>query len=887
MQSTPPPSPSSSPDDAIARVGDLAAAAADTASQPGSAVVPSGIGEAEAVKAGMVERRAALLRQKQEVEQAAAEAKALVQAKVKEMERKLAEQLALLQPALDQLAVLSDGVDALNIYLGRYEEIITLLEGERAPADTPVSVRQLVLAMDEESLLFVDRDGMDFRDIDAFADWLSRDPSHLDTLLPEAKGIVALIPRRSRKNYADPWLQNQADAANAQTYWLIRNGAAAFLTSAPFTVGRHTVPTPKEFTDMFIVKGRFGQPDRKLEPGSEEWMKAEKQADQRTRHYMKVALLLQGLLDRTAVLHPHDGVSFLDQAQYDAGRVRVVLDGENALTDGRPSFRAWRSERVAAMHSGMRVIGAFSSRMQLFDTRDHGAQVRPKGSSPQNMTPYNVRASSRAYYDWEFTFERTEKIFDEESYTWRLPKTKATGYLSNSDGWWLPLDAITEDEIRYYMGSRTQRHEYLDMIPALRAALAVKEAEHEAEAPFRAALIDAIARETALDSSDVLADELITWYKTANQHHRALTGDDAKAAKVILAEARRRARGDSKDAERVAALLAKHPTAMAVARRSSDFIVAVPEQRTYAGATQNVFCRLHIYTLSGALKDTREWVTLTRAQVARWTILHADETWDGWSFNPDLQHYYTDDELTCVIDYLRSRYPDMFLCRVEPGAKGTLGANGQAYAWNGDKGLRALTFYVKRNRDSTVRVDESYSGMVRSSHNWDAPAWRTRWSGEAKPDSNLWVDAGIEALAFAEWQAHVEASKRDRNARDRAISVASKLERVWEAAAEEQVKARFVEDFGDATLWEGHRKALTLPRYPHRWEGDAGFRERLTDLYMLDPEVDVTGLTVAEILALADEQGAPRRGTDPRAYSRVAYPPVDESLLPLVPLPQK
>ena len=877
--------PPQSPDDAIARVGDLAAAAAHLAVQPGSAVVPTGVGQAEAVKAGMVEQRAALLRQKQEVENAAAEAKALVEAKVAEMQARLAEQLELLKPALEQLELLKDGVDAMNIYLGRDEEIIPLIDGERAPAGTVISVRQYVLAMDEESMLFADKDGMDFRDIDEFADWLRRDPEHLDTLLPEQKGIVALIPRRARKHYEDPWLAIQADVANALTYWLIRNGEAAWLTTAPFTVGKHTVPTPKEFTDLFIRKGRFGEPDEKLVPGTDAWVKAERHADARTRHYMKVALLLQGLIDRTTVLHPHDGISLLEQSTYDSGKARVILDGENSLTDGRPSFKTWRTSKIEAMHPGMRVIGAFATKMRTHAGRDEAAAVRPSGATPKNMVPYNVRGSGRSFYDWEFMFERSDRIFDEKTWSYHDPKKRATGYLSNSDGWWLPLDTITEDEIAYYMGSRVHRHEYLDMIPVLKVALAVKQAEREAEEPFRTALVGVLSREADLDASEAAADELIAWFKTANQHHRALTEDDTKASRVILAEARRRARGESSDGDRVTNLRALHPGAMVVARRSSDFVVAVPEERVYPTADTNVFARLHFYTPAGKLKETREWVALTRAQVGRWTVIHKTPTWDAWKFNADPQHYYTDDELTWVIDGLRARYPHLFLVRIAPRPGVFTCASGTAYEWTDEHGLRDTSIYVKREKGSVV-FSETTSRMIPTRSDSNGPHWRTRYYGESGPDKNLWLDEVIESKALAQWEAENAESKRQREARDHAISVSSRLERVWEDAAEEQVKARFVEDFGDVGLWEGHRKTIRLPEYPHRWKGDEGFRERLTDLFLLDADAEIAGLTVAEILALADERGATRRDGEGGYGRRVTYTAVDESLLHLVPVPR-
>ena len=150
----------------------------------------------------------------------------------------------------------------------------------------------------------------------------------------------------------------------------------------------------------------------------------------------------------------------------------------------------------------------------------------------------------------------------------------------------------------------------------------------------------------------------------------------------------------------------------------------------------------------------------------------------------------------------------------------------------------------------------------------DQPHWETRWSGEAGPAFDIWRDEHIAAQARAVWQAERDKTAAHRAARDRAIAVASKLEKVWEAQAEEQVEARFLEDYGDASLWDGHRKTIKLPHYPHRWSGDKVFREKLTDLYVADPDLDVTGMTVAAILDLA--------GT--------SHDQVDESLLDLVPV---
>ena len=37
--------------------------------------------------------------------------------------------------------------------------------------------------------------GIDARSIEQFDEWLLADPAHLDQVLPEAKGVVVLVPR--------------------------------------------------------------------------------------------------------------------------------------------------------------------------------------------------------------------------------------------------------------------------------------------------------------------------------------------------------------------------------------------------------------------------------------------------------------------------------------------------------------------------------------------------------------------------------------------------------------------------------------------------------------------------------------------------------------------
>src|SRR5690606_3362430 len=137
---------------------------------------------------------------------------------------------------------------------------------------------------------------------------------------------------------------------------------------------------------------------------------------------------------------------------------------------------------------------------------------------------------------------------------------------------------------------------YLSMFPALRAARSALRAEKEAEAPFRALLAAHLEKE-GLDASDI--DDLIRWWKTANKWHRALNGDaehEARAARGILAEARRRAKTSVPEGT-LARLLEKFPNALVVAARATDLVVVEPTPRGYGekSVPQNLYVTLHSF----------------------------------------------------------------------------------------------------------------------------------------------------------------------------------------------------------------------------------------------------------------------------------------------------
>lgn len=815
-------------------------------------------------------------------------AKRAVEAKKRELDEMVRAMNAQLAPLQKQMERLQDGIFAFNLYLGRDEEVIPVLDGERAPAGTVVTLRQMTLNMDEESALNADTDGIDFRDVNLFADWLRADQTHVDQLIPETKAVVALRPRRDAAKKHSNYGYERAEE-NWDTFWLIRNGACLWLTTTPFQVGARMIPTANEFTRMFVTTDREGR-TVSLVPGSPAWLRAEEAADKTTRHYMKVALILQGLVDRTKVFHPlpAGGLSFIEQRFYDDGTVQVISDAELALTSGRPPFHDWLKERQKALRAGMRVVGAFSGYGRGFSARSNRedgsrANVTPEGHRPADGV-YSVKLVNDRDFDFSFTFERADTVWDEQTWSYRTPKTKATCKFRVGDKFIVPVDTITVEDIEYYLGARSERHAYADMFPLLKAALTFKQEEAGQEAPFRDALVAKLAADYGDDLAQAAsdADELIAWFKLGNKWHRPLLPEDAKASKLIFAEARRRHSGADRDEEVTATLHARFPDAMVIARRTSDYVVAVPEARQYPvpAVADNVFVNLTVVNAAGAVKDSRPWAVLSKTQVAKWTILFSDNRWAGWDVGASAKTHLTDQEVTALIDTVRADADSTpFLIRISEGGvdddRDQLVASFDT-AENG-RHHHGSVVITKNSTGTTFTVRDTREDHMTASRN--EPSWQQRIWGRIRPDHVVWNDEEAEGQLLEAVAARAVDDAADRARSGEAWTLTRSVQDAWMSREWAKLRTRYVEDFGDDDLWEEHQKTVKAPRYPYD-DSPNNWSQTKTSLHatvraLVEAGHPPYGLTVREAVARHTELALPAPAT---RWGKEPLPVPDELL---------
>ena len=409
---------------------------------------------------------------------------------------------------LGNITKLQRVIQSLSLYLGLDEEIVQFQVGVPAAEEELITFRQLTLYIDEEVGDASDG-GMDINNLEDFENWL-KVPENLKQVFPEPKGMVAFKPRRKPKDYGDKWDNALMAPRNNTTFFLIRNGGNLYYIYSPnISVGRFMFPSEKEMQELWNTMQ------------SSRWESDREKAIEEVQNNMKLALLFQGLIDRTDVFNPHPVVNLFKGGE---GVVKFLYDGDGGLDDGRKPFRQFQKEVNETLERGDRIVvvpGLPSYK------HDHDRYLR--FYAYDRSAPY---PPTEGIFNLDLKKDRYKKndvltILAPVTNSWRDTNRNFSYVIEKDDTEILAYDKVSLEEAEYYLTNRRDRHNYLDMIPVLKKLVA--ELKHETYLEQMCAATFAFKLKVPIEE----VQESIQWWKHKVIRKRPLAADEAKAWRMI------------------------------------------------------------------------------------------------------------------------------------------------------------------------------------------------------------------------------------------------------------------------------------------------------------------------------------------------------------------
>lgn len=436
----------------------------------------------------------------------------------------------------EHIGGIDDKLFNVALYAGLVEGVKQIKRGKPAPSGTKVHLLQRMAFMDEECLFNYQHGGMRFDRLAQFDRWLVR-PDNLARLLPLPRCVLAFRVRRNE--FVDPedlgglaaFISMRMHDTDKSTFLYIRNGNSVWRLSTDLDFGEKLFPDlhrtelsnetklwarmsgnkieeiiPEAEVEAFFARDssndshsdkRRRQQTRAKRTGPEKqevWrelfrpftpddvmyddIKAKLAAD--VRHHNRIALILQGLFDRSEVFHPHEPVRIWDPQGFERV-ITLLYDRDHALTDGdAPSFEAYRARLNASLHVGSNTIGQDVPWMQREAIKENQRQRRMRRPGDYRIPDLKLYVPDddpgpgqvakvrkidrlgRCVYEWSFMAESVRWPHEQLGERKRDIRVEPSRLLN--------VDAYKPGDFLQFFNDPRTRADYLQWAPLLLAA---------------------------------------------------------------------------------------------------------------------------------------------------------------------------------------------------------------------------------------------------------------------------------------------------------------------------------------------------------------------------------------------------------------------------------
>jgi hypothetical protein len=334
------------------------------------------------------------------------------------------------------ISAIQHRVFSVELYAGLVENVEQIADGEPAPSTEKIRIFQRRGYCDEECLAYYEVGGMEFKNLGEFDAWFVK-PANLNRLLPYPRCMMAFRVRRYDKarsvvTWMDYIKMMHDREYDMLTFLYIRNGDQVFRlnTSLEFDeklfpdMDRHklegklyaetyssggvsSVITENEWLGMQEDERREKQAAKEKRaklPKKDHWKvstvltKSDRYApfdrdnlyyDDILKHiqsevtkHNRLVLILQGLLDRSPVLHPHPPWQLWTEGGFHQA-LELIYDDSRSLVEGdKPDFEAYRARLNASIERGSVTVGQGETWRKIESRKDRRDRRRGSWNNP-------------------------------------------------------------------------------------------------------------------------------------------------------------------------------------------------------------------------------------------------------------------------------------------------------------------------------------------------------------------------------------------------------------------------------------------------------------------------------------------------------------------------
>jgi len=446
---------------------------------------------------------------------------ALLKKKYEMESQKLGEAIRKLEEEVRSKRKLLHGME---VYAGIGCDTFELQDGARAEREEKLHIHQEVCFIDEELSIWKEcwkiSGGADYNNLEDFEGFIK---VHFKEYLPHPLSIMAWRIRRRKKEYDNFWEDLTKNKYNFITVIIFRDGERLVEFIPEISVGEEFFPKTEDIEKVIADAKQYGR-DKK-----------ESLHNFYEKHIFAL-LFLQGLIDNTDIFPERFKGENLCSIQSE--KVVYIRDAEKEywIQDGRPSWYDFIKKNHESIDVGCRIIFVGEPRCHYWGNElEERTGIRTIYSGPKSNTIYTVTEKRNRIYSGEqfkFTYLPKEDVWDEEGYHERKRKVGFWFYPSEV----INIDAITVEEIDYYLKNRIYRRHYLEMMPALFLARQILEKEALEERNFVAFLRSRLSFEVSDEAFEkAIQDYKLRKYngKTERKWKRSLIEDGTTALEQI------------------------------------------------------------------------------------------------------------------------------------------------------------------------------------------------------------------------------------------------------------------------------------------------------------------------------------------------------------------